>query len=91
MGLNYNAAIQTWMDQQDKLAQKGQKTGIRKFREKLGQENGNKLIIFAGDPAPFFDAYEVFILCGTNVHMPTEAPEAISKKDIPLKHGALRE
>jgi hypothetical protein len=38
-------AFQTWMDQQGKLAQKGQDTGIRKLREKVRQENGNKLIV----------------------------------------------
>ncbi|QCQ23166.1 transposase [Desulfoglaeba alkanexedens] len=85
------AAFQTWMDQQDKLAQKGQETGIRKFREKVRQENGNKLIVFEGDRYAIFDAYEVFILCGTNVRMPTGVPESISKRDILLKYGALRE
>ena len=34
------------MDQQDKLEKDGQDTGIRKFREKVKEENGNKLIIF---------------------------------------------
>jgi hypothetical protein len=42
-------AFQTWMDQQDKLAQKGHDTGIRRFREKVRQENGNKLIVFDGE------------------------------------------
>jgi hypothetical protein len=85
------AAFQTWMDQQDKLALKGQETGIRKFREKVRQENENKLIVFDGDRYAIFDAYEVFILCGTNVHMPTGVPETISKRHILLKYGALRE
>jgi len=84
-------AFQTWMDQQDKLAKKGQETGIRKFREKVRQENGNKLIIFDENRYAIFDAYEVFILCGTNVRMPTGVPEVISKRDILLKYGALRE
>ena len=33
-------AYQGWMDQQDKLEQNGQYTGIRKFREKVKEENG---------------------------------------------------
>jgi hypothetical protein len=70
---------------------KGPGDGIRKFREKVRQENGNKLIVFEGDRYAIFDPYEVFILCGTNVLMPTGVPEAISKRDILLKYGALRE
>ena len=85
------AAFQTWMDRQDKLAEKGQETGIRKFREKVRQENGNKLIIFDDDRYAIFDAYEVFILCGTNVRKPTGVPAVISKTDILLKYGALLE
>jgi hypothetical protein len=85
------SAFQTWMDRQDKLAEKGQETGIRKFREKIRQENGNKLIIFDEDRYAIFDAYEVFILCGTNVRKPTGVPAVISKTDILLKYGALLE
>jgi hypothetical protein len=85
------AAFQTWMDQQDKLEKKGRDTGVRKLREKVRQENGNKLILFDGDRYAIFDAYEVFILCGRNVRMPTGAPEVIAKRDILLKYGALRE
>jgi hypothetical protein len=85
------AAFQTWMDRQDKLAQKGQETGIRKFREKVRQENGNKLIVFDEDRYAIFDTYEVFILCGTNVRKPTGEPEVISKRDILIKYGALLE
>ena len=85
------AAFQTWMDRQDKLAEKGLETGIRKFREKVRQENGNKLIIFDGDRYAIFEAYEVFILCGTNVRKPTGVPAVISKRDILLKYGALLE
>lgn len=85
------AAFQTWMDQQGKLEQKGRETGIRKLREKVREENGNKLIIFDEDRYAIFDAYEVFILCGTNVRMPTGVPEVISARDILFKYGALRE
>ena len=84
-------AFRTWMDLQDKLARKGQETGIRKFREKVKQENGNKLIVFDEDRYAIFDTYEVFILCGRNVQKPQGVIEKISKKDILLKYGALLE
>jgi hypothetical protein len=79
-------AYQDWMDQQDKLEKDGQDTGIRKFREKVKEENGNKLIIFDQDRYAIFDAYEVFILCGRNVLMPTGVPEKITKEDILRKY-----
>jgi hypothetical protein len=84
-------AFRVWMDQQDKLARKGKETGIRKFREKVKQENGNKLIMFDGNRYAIFDTYEVFILCGRNVQKPQGVPEKISKEDILLKYGALLE
>ncbi len=85
-------AFQGWMGRQDRLAQKGQETGIRKFREKVRQENGNKLIAFDENRYAIFDTYKVFIiLCGTNVRKPTGVPETISKEDILLKYGALLE
>lgn len=82
-------AFQTWMDQQDKLENKGQETGIRKLREKVRQENGHSLVVF--DEGLRLYAYEVLILCGTNVRKPTGVPEVISKRDILLKYGAFRE
>jgi hypothetical protein len=84
-------AFRVWMDQQDKLDQKGHETGIRKFREKVKQDNGNKLIVFDEDRYAIFDTYEVFILCGRNVEKPQGVPEKISKNDILLKYGVLRE
>ncbi len=33
-----------------KLDKSGQKVGIRKFREEIKQENGNKLIVLDEDP-----------------------------------------
>jgi len=84
-------AYQPWMDQQDKLDAQGQQTGIRKFREKVKQENGNKLIVFDEDRYAIFDTYEVFILCGRTVLKPTGVREKISKKDILLRYGALLE
>jgi len=84
-------AFRTWMDQQDKLEQQGKETGIRKFREKVRQENGNKLIVFDGERYAIFEAYEVVILCGRNVRSPRGVPERIEKIDILNKYGALRE
>jgi hypothetical protein len=84
-------AFRTWMDQQDKLGKGGQETGIRKFREKVKQENGNKLIVFDKDRYAIFDTYEVFILCGRNVEKPTGVREKISKKDILIKYGVFLE
>jgi hypothetical protein len=84
-------AFQTWMDQQDKRAKQGQQTGIRKFREKVRQENGNKLIIFDEDRYAIFDTYEVLILCGRTVLKPTGVTEKISKKDILLRYRVLLE
>ena len=84
-------AFRDWMDQQDKLEKKGQDTGIRKFREKVKQENGNKLIIFDKDRYAIFDAYEVFILCGRNVISPNGTPEKITPQDILNKYDSRLE
>lgn len=84
-------AFRDWMDKQDKIETKGKDTGIRKFREKVKEENGNKLIIFDHDRYAIFDAYEVFILCGRNVLRPTGTPEKITAQDILLKYGVQLE
>lgn len=84
-------AFQDWMDSQDKLEKDGRETGIRKFREKVKEENGNKLIIFDGERYAIFDTYEVFILCGRNVLRPTGVPERITKENILRKYDALLE
>ena len=84
-------AFRTWMDQQDKMDEKGEETGIRKFREKIRQENGNKFIVFDKDRYAIFEAYELIILCGRNVRLPRGLPESITKKDILFKYGALLE
>jgi len=92
-------AFRTWMDQQDKLGKGGQETVIRKFREKVIQENGNKLIVFDKDRYAIFDTHEVFILCGRNlpaiwqagVEKPTGVREKISRKDILIKYGVFLE
>lgn len=84
-------AFRAWMDKQDKLELKGTETGVRKFRETVRQENGNKFIVFDGPKYAIFEAYEVVILCGRNVRMPRGVPETIEKKDILIKYGALLE
>ena len=84
-------AYRDWMDQQDELERDGKMTGIRKFREKVREENGSKLIIFDQDRYAIFNAYEVFILCGRNVLMPTGVPEKVTKEDILHKYGAQLE
>ena len=84
-------AFRTWMDQQDKLDEQGKETGIRKFREKVRQENGNKFIVFDKDRYAIFEAYELIILCGRNVRQPKGKPQTITKKDILIKYGALLE
>jgi hypothetical protein len=73
------------------LEKKGQDTGIRKFRQKIKEENGNKLIIFDNDRYAIFDAYEVFILCGRNVLRPTGTLETISPQDILTKYSVQLE
>ncbi len=44
--MSLTTAFRTWMDQQDRLDKSGKEKSIRKFREKVKQENGNKLIVF---------------------------------------------
>ena len=84
-------AFRTWMDKQEKLDRQGQETGIRKFRDRVRQENGSKFIVFEGGHYAIFDAYEIPILCGRRVLMPRGVPEIIEKRDILKKYGALLE
>ena len=84
-------AFQTWMDQQDKKEKVGEETGIRKFREKVREENGNQLIIFNEDRYAIFYTYEVFILCGRNVISPNGVPERITKEDVLRKYDTSLE
>ena len=84
-------AFRYWMDKQDKLNRQGKETGIRKFREKVQEENGNKLIVFDEDRYAIFDVYEVFILCGRNVAKPRGIIETITKEDILRKYNAILE
>jgi len=84
-------AFRAWMDTQDKRGAKNPDCGIRKFREQIRQENGNKLIVFDVDRYAIFDTYEVFTLCNRNVQKPRGVPERITKDDILRKYGADRQ
>jgi len=84
-------AFRAWMDSQDKLEEQDKETGIRKFREKVRQENGNKLIVFDEDRYAIFETYEIFILCGRTVLKPRGVPETITKEDILRKYGVSLE
>lgn len=89
MGLT--TAFRVWMDAQEKMNSKGIETGIRKFREKVRQENGSKMIIFDENRYAIFDAYEVLILCNRNVTKPRGVSERITKEDILRKYCATLE
>ena len=82
------SAFRTWMDAEEDKDAEGKETGIRKFRERIRQENGNKLIVFEDDCYAVFDTYEVFILCGRNVRKPKGTKEKITKEDILAKYQA---
>jgi hypothetical protein len=84
-------AFRTFMDAQDRLESEGKETGIRKFREKVRQENGNKLIVFEEDRYAIFETYEFVILCGRTVLKPRGVPETITKEDILKKYRVLLE
>ena len=79
-------AFRTWMDKEDSKELKGIETGIRKYREQIRRENGNKLIVFEEDRYAIFDTYEVFILCGRNVKKPKGTKERVTKEDILAKY-----
>lgn len=84
-------AFQVWLSAQDEKNRKGEETGIRKYREKVRFENGNKLIVFDEGRYAIFEAYEVVILCGRKVLRPRGVPESITKTDILRKYGASLE
>jgi hypothetical protein len=84
-------AFRDWMIKQEKLEDIGDETGIRKFRQKVRQENSNKCIVFNGARYAIFYLYELLILCGKKVLKPCGVPDTITKKDILRKHGALLE
>ncbi|MFH1313741.1 MAG: transposase [Candidatus Eisenbacteria bacterium] len=81
-------AFRTWMDAEEEKENQGKETGIRKFRERIRLENGNKLIVFEEDRYAIFDAFEVIILCGRNVRKPRGTKEKITKEDILASYRA---
>jgi hypothetical protein len=83
--------FQVWLATQDEKNRNGEETGIRKYREKVRLENGNKLIVFDEGRYAIFEAYEVVILCGRKVLRPRGVPESITKTDILRKYGASLE
>ena len=84
-------AFRAWLDQQSKKERDGKVTGIRKYRETIRQENGNKIIVFNNGRYAIFETYELVILCGRAVAMPRGIPENISISDILKKYGASLE
>jgi len=84
-------AFRDWMIQQEELEDAGKDTGIRKFRQKVQQENSNKCIVFHYDRYAIFYLYEILTLCGKTVLKPRGVPDKITREDILRKHGALLE
>ncbi|MCD4823747.1 MAG: transposase [Phycisphaerae bacterium] len=84
-------AFRDWMTQQEELEDAGEDTGIRKFRQKVRQENANKCIVFHYDRYAIFYLYELLILCGKKVLKPRGVPAKITREDILRKYGALPE
>jgi len=84
-------AFRTWMDAEEEKISQGKETGIRKFREAIRMENGNKIIIFEEERYAIFDVYEIVILCGRNVRKPRGTPEKMTKDDILKKYQVLLE
>ena len=84
-------AFRDWMIQQEEREDAGEDTGIRKFRQKVRQENSNKCIVFHHDRYAIFYLYEILILCGKTVLKPHGVPDKITREDILRKHGALME
>jgi len=52
-------AFRDWMVQQEELEDAGEATGIRKFRQKVQQENSSKCIVFHCDCYGIFYLYEL--------------------------------
>ena len=82
-------AFRDWMIKQEEL--EDEDTGIRKFRQKVRQENANKCIVFHHARYAIFYLYEILILCGKTVLKPHGVPDKITGEDILRKHGALIE
>ena len=84
-------AFRDWMIQQEKLEDAGEDAGIRKFRQKIRQENSDKCIVFHHDRYAIFYLYEIMILCGKIVLKPHGVPDTITREDVLRRHGALLE
>ena len=84
-------AFRDWMIQQEELEEAGEDTGIRKFRQKVRQENSNKCIVFHAERYAIFYLYELLILCGKKVLKPRGVADTITKEDILRKYGVLLE
>jgi len=80
-----------WMDVQDKKVRRREDTGIRKFREKIRTENGNKVIVFNDGQYAIFELYELLILIGGKVLKPLGVKKTITKDDILRKYSVLLE
>lgn len=84
-------AFRDWMVQQEKREKAGEQTGIRKFRQKVCQENSDKCIVFNQNSYGIFYLYEVLILCGNKVLKPRGFLEEITREEILRKYGAILE
>jgi len=84
-------AFRDWMVQQEKLEDAGENTGIRKFRQKIRQENANRCIVFENDRYAIFPLYEILILGGKRVLKPRGVPDIITKEDLLRKYGVILE
>lgn len=88
-------AFRAWMEAHDKSAWERKPTdpdvGIRKFRERVREENANHVILFDEDRYAVFEAYEIAILLGRRVLKPRGIPETITQQDILRKYGAVLE
>ena len=82
-------AFRDWMIRQEEL--EDEDSGIRKFRQKVRQENANKCIVFHHARYAIFYLYEILILCGKTVLKPHGVPDKITREDILRKHGVLVE
>ncbi|MEA3360317.1 MAG: transposase [Thermodesulfobacteriota bacterium] len=91
MTMALTRAFRDWMIQQEELEEIGEDTGIRKFRQKVRQENSNKCIVFHGERYAIFYLYELLILCGKTVLKPRGVADTITREDILRKYGALLE
>ena len=91
LAMALTSAFRDWMIQQEKFENADVATGIRKFRQKVRQENANKCIVFHNECYAIFYLFEILILSGKTVTKPCGVAETITKEDILRKYGALLE